>query len=418
MKFALMCLGSLGLSACAALPDRTLPAVNDTVAYQKLYPYYTELCAVSEIDKKPDFGAEIVSGGPGGHSVLYLNGVCRGKDSGYPRIELCNGSPGSDQGVGISANEHFSNANWVATEGRQFFFHGDLPPGAPLTRDAYAATQISAMDQGIYDGVVFHDTVFDGKPGDVSREAWKYEVSAGTDYAVDFGRSRYCARVPVSRAQMQSTVDALNTVNDPYREGQKTFEWNVFHDNCSHLTHKGVAATCEIPPWPQNQSLLEAAIDLPVPKNEFVDLMRRGNDTAIDDPVALYQDTAARQEILTYGRLPAEPGVLADVAPIVQQNEVYGTRVHLIFYDEMIFGQYQPEFDRILSDPAYSDLRLNLARFADIYRHADAGRRTLPDDLARLPEEDRVNFRAFYNAYYKALKEAEARLDMETRTLK
>ena len=417
MKRLLPILALFGLSACAALPPLTLPKTDDTAQYEALYPYYVEMCALSEIDKKPDFGAEIVSGGPGGHSVVYLNGVCRAKDAGYPEIALCDGTPGPDEGVGISANEHFENANWVATDGRRFFFRGDLPDGAPLTRDAYAATQIAARARGIYDGVVFHDIVFDDKPDDVSKESWKYEVSAATDYAVGFARSRYCARIPVSKPQMQSVVDRLNAVNAPYRAGKRQFTWNVFHDNCSHLTHEAVAAACAISPWPQDQSLLEAAIDMPVPKNEFVDLMTRGNDMDIADPVALYRDPAATQEILQFRRLPAQPGIVADVAPVVQHNEVYDTNVHLIFYDEGIFGQYQPRFDAILIDPRYSGLAANLDYFAGVYRAADAAKRTVQDDLSRLDLDERAGFPAFYDAYYEALHAAERRLDSDRLSL-
>jgi hypothetical protein len=395
-----------------------LPKTSDTAAYEAIYPYYIEQCALSEIDKKPGFGADIVSGGPGGHSVLYLSGVCRVDGANYPEIALCSGPPQPGQGVGISANAHFANANWVATNGRQFFFHGDLPDGAPLTRDAYAATQIAARDRDIYNGVTFHDEAFDGVPDGISRDDWKYEISIATDYAVDFGRDRYCARMPVSRAQMQSTVARLNLANQPYRNGSKTFEWSVFYNNCSHLTHKAIAATCEMPPWPQNQSLPEAAVDMPVPKNKFVDLMRRGNDTDIADPVALYEDQAARQEILTYGRLPAEPGVLADISPVVQPNDVYGTDLHLIFYQEAIFGQYQPHFDAILNDPRYSDLRANFAYFTDLYRQADAAQKKVPQYLSSLPVEERGDFPVFYAAYRNALKNAEAQLDLEQHSLR
>ena len=42
-----------------------------------IYPYFAEYCAVSEFDKKKGFGVDIEGGGPGGHSVFYLNGACR-----------------------------------------------------------------------------------------------------------------------------------------------------------------------------------------------------------------------------------------------------------------------------------------------------------------------------------------------------
>src|SRR6202020_2096124 len=73
------------VNATFNVPEGTL----NEAEYVALFPYYAEFCAVSEIDKKPGFGAEIVPGGHGGHSILYLNGVCRVKDAGYPVVSLC-----------------------------------------------------------------------------------------------------------------------------------------------------------------------------------------------------------------------------------------------------------------------------------------------------------------------------------------
>jgi hypothetical protein len=51
--------------------------------------------------------------------------------------------------------------------------------------------------------------------------------------------------------------------------------------------------------------------------------------------------------------------------------------------------------------------------FAEVYRQAEAKRRTLPQYLSRLPLNERAAFPSFYTAYLKALKEAELRLDSE-----
>src|SRR5260221_12673322 len=107
------------LVGCAGAP---LPAVvaSDEAQYVALYPYYAEVCAVSQIQKKPGFGADI-RGGPGGHAVLYLNGVRRDTSAGYPTLKLDDGdAPGADRGVGFSGNVHYKNANWVATDGPTF----------------------------------------------------------------------------------------------------------------------------------------------------------------------------------------------------------------------------------------------------------------------------------------------------------
>src|SRR6185369_4995164 len=92
-----------------------MPADRNKDIYASVFPFYAELCALSEIKKKPGFGAEFASGF-GGHSVLYLNGVCRVADAGYPTIQICDGDA-ADRGVGLSVNDHYKNTNWVATEG-------------------------------------------------------------------------------------------------------------------------------------------------------------------------------------------------------------------------------------------------------------------------------------------------------------
>ena len=121
------------------------------------------------------FGCNMVvpiSSGIGGHAVFYLNGVCRVDDSHYPVIRLCDEStPAAERGVGISVNAHYKNANWIATPGREFFFHGGLAPGEPVTRAAYQRTQDRAKAMGILDGIEFHDGVFEDAPPKMSRRA-------------------------------------------------------------------------------------------------------------------------------------------------------------------------------------------------------------------------------------------------------
>lgn len=340
----------------------------DEATYTSIYPWYAEFCAVSEIDKKSGFGAEIVPGGPGGHSVLYLNGVCREKNAGYPVVALCgSGDPKPGQGVGLSVNDHYANANWIATEGRDFVMHGDLRPGEPVTKASYLRTQAKAKAMGILDGVVFHDEVFHDQPASMSRIDFMYDMSIATDYAVNLGRDRYCARVPLNREKMARVVNYLNAVNAPYRSGRQVFNWNVLENNCSHLAHNVLAVAGVWPEWPADQPFLIAVFDFPVPKNEFVNLMRRTNDMPIADPAALYEDETARATIPRDGWVATGPGGLAEAERVVLSNEVYDTDLRLIFYDDPPFGHYQQRWDQIFNDPRYTDLRANLRHFSTLY---------------------------------------------------
>jgi len=379
----------------AATPDRNKD-IDDV--YAAAFPFYAELCALSEIQKKPGFGAEF-SSGFGGHAVLYLNGVCRVTDAGYPTIKLCDGDA-ADQGVGLSVNDHFKNANWVATEGKSFLFYGALKPGEAVTPASYRRTQAAAMRQGIFDGVEFHDEFFAKMPAGTSRRAYMYELSIATDYAANFGRDRYCARVPMAREQMGRMVAYLNAANAPYRQGKKEFRWNVLSNNCSHLTHNALAAAGVWDTIDMDRPFFISAFEFPVPKNEFVNLMQRTNDMPLDNPLALYGDETARQNLLEHDYLPMHPGALAEAAPVVADNVIYETHPRLIFYDPI--GRYQRAFEAMLADPRYLDLRANFNYFAALYQRIKAERKPLAwyEERRKITAAEAADFAAFYDRYY------------------
>ena len=359
-------LAAAWLAGCATETfDR--PGAGNEAAYAAAHPYYAEFCALSQIKKKPGFGADI-RGEIGGHAVFYLNGACRVEAAHYPVLRVCD----STDGVGLSMNEHFENAKWVATPGRDFFFHGNLPSSAPVTRETYAAVQAEAKRLGVYEGVRFHPVVFrDMPPGWAARD-WMYEVSVATDYAISLGRGRFCARVPVDQAAMGRMVAFLNAENAQYRSGAAVFRWSVFRDNCIHLAHNALAAAGLWDQWPTHRSLLVSVFDFPVPKNEFVNVMRRANDELPLRPADL--DPAARRALLAHGTLPSRPGALAEARPPQRPNDVYDTDLKLIFYDEPNFGRYQERFDAIFREPRYLDARANLEHFRSLYAGIEAVR--------------------------------------------
>lgn len=388
-------------------------AGTDDALYASLYPYYAEFCALSQIKKKVGYGADI-RGEIGGHSVFYLNGACRDPKTDYPTLLLCDQVPDTTahaatadddphDGVGISMNSHFSNAKWAAIPGRAFFYDGGLPRDHGLTREDYVRGKARAKQMGIYRAVTFQDWVFDDKPPDVSREDWKYEVSIATDYAISFGRGRYCARVPVNRAQMIRMIAFLNAQNEPYREGREIFKWSVFEDNCIHLAHNALTQAGIWPEWPINRPLLISIFDFPVPKNEFVNLMRRIDDPPDPDLIEIYHDQSAARSLAQFDRLPWIPGVVASSRGPQEPNEVYDTDVKQVFYDDPVTGRYRRRFNAILDDPRYTDLEQNMDYFAALYRQYATQRKPLATWLAR-DEFDapvaRQSFIDFYHRFY------------------
>lgn len=351
--------------------DAATWAARGNVLYDRFYPYHAELCALSEIRKKPGFGAEFRSGA-GGHSLLYLSGVRLDRDAGYPTIKLCDaGASPADHGVGISVNSHYRNANWVAAEGRDFVFRGALRRDEPLTRESYERTQDRAKVMGVLDGVEFHEHEFRDRPVDMSRQDYMYDISVGTDYAASFGREIYRAKVPLDRLRMGIIVDFLNAINAPYRDGKRVYRWSVFNNNCSHIAHNALAAAGVWMQWPTGQFIVTAAFNFPVPKNEFVDLMLRANDLPVDDPQALFADPAARRALLELDTVPTAPGALAAAEPAIADNQIYETEdLRLIFYATRLSRKYPRRFSRIFGEPRYFFLPANLSHFAAVYQKA------------------------------------------------
>jgi hypothetical protein len=394
---------AMWVNACAT-GFQAPETAQDERAYASIYPYFAEYCAASEFSKKKGIGVDIEGQGPGGHSVFYLNGVCRVRDVGYPELVRCADSPDemAGKGVGLSVNAHYQNANWVATEGRDFFYRGDLAPGEGVNRASYARTVEKAKAFGILDGVVFHRTVFDDKPVGMSDRDYMYEVSIATDYAIGFGRDRYCARVPLDSGRMDLVVRYLNGLNEPYRSGRMEFNWHVLQDNCTYLAHNALAAAGLWPELPIDRPLLIAAFDFPVPKNEFVNMMRITNDMPVTDPDAMYDDKAARSALLRQQWIATQAGALAEAVPVVQPNDAYDSNLRLIFFDEPVFGHYQERFNRIFSEPRYTDLAANLTHFSALYTAVLDNRSPVPTT------EDRA---AFFERYYDTIIREKAKVD-------
>jgi len=415
MKFGfgalLACLIFLG--ACQSHLKRELSGITGPPSYDNAYPYYAELCALSQFRKRPDYLPAIVGGGFGGHAVLYLKGVCRVKDAGYPVLALC-GKDATNDGVGVSVNAHYKNANWVAAEGRDFFFGGLVRPGEALTKAGYDATVAEARAKGILDGIEFYDEYFSDIPPGTSREDFKYQISLGTDYALSYARDRYCARVPLSAAQMERAVAALNEANAPYRSGQKVFHWNVVKDNCGHVLRNALAAAGVWESWPANRSLVRAALRFPVPKNEFVNLMRRTNDGPLGDIEALYEDEIARDALMKDDWIATEPGALAELKRMITDNAVYDPNVRLVFWHDPIIGPYERRLRRIQSEPRYSDIKENLRYFSGLYRQIETARKPLSWHLARRADKSQSEqdaFAAFYVRYYDYIGRQRAKVD-------
>jgi hypothetical protein len=64
----------------------------------------------------------------------------------------------------------------------------------------------------------------------------------GTDFALRFARSLFCARLPVIAGMLDQVIAFLNDKNREYFEGEADYNWSAWADNCSHTLRNALAA--------------------------------------------------------------------------------------------------------------------------------------------------------------------------------
>jgi hypothetical protein len=351
----------------------------DVGAYEQFFPYYVELCAASQFRSK--LTGE--GGGTGGHAVLYLKGACKDENAAFPQLRRCRRVATSradpEHGAGISINQFFRNINWVATPGYELFFDGDLASGERVTRGAFETVAREAIADGIYKGVVFHPLPGSASPPDL-REFLK-RSGIGSDLAVRFARTLFCAQLPVTRGMMDQVIAFLNDKNREYFEGEADYEWSAWADNCSHTLRNSLAAANIWSPVSVRTLKLRQIFNLAVPANEFVNLaeLMTGN---IPDYREIMRDGPQRDAFHEFHWLPTEPGALLSTLPVHSPNDLYDTRFRLFTLQSPFLMGKTRRAIALLSDERFADIETNLIYFETRYAALLAGHDERRDDLA------------------------------------
>ena len=384
--------------------------------YNAIFPYYAEVCVVTQYHKKGS-----TPGGWGGHASLFLHGAEIDPSRGYPRLQLAadDGSlSGPDTGTGISVNQILSNVNWVAIPGRDQFFRGGLTPEQTLDDASYEAAVETATMSGWFAGVKIKDSVMRRRPAAMPTTEFIVRNSIGTDFALNFARTAYCARLPLSREATAQVIAYLNGANERAQEGGYT--WNAYTDNCSHITHNALAAAGV---WDAKQTrrpgvanvvkdilsvakavALRRMSDFSFPANNFVRAFEAGNERPIDGAAAAFKDHDLIRT-LNDGWMSTGPGALIVTYPM---HEATRNRVFAAGRDPFLFSvprvwDKEDKF-KILTrnaSPSLTDLGPNLSHFRDRFAEILARRRDVSEELTAIDVENNEQaFRLFYERFY------------------
>ena len=115
------------LSRFMLKPERIIVERRPDPAYDRLFPYYVELCATSQFRSKLKG-----EGGIAGHAVMYIKGACKDERASFPQLRRCHTAATEvddpEHGVGVSVGRWFRNINWVAVPGYKLFSRATSDP--------------------------------------------------------------------------------------------------------------------------------------------------------------------------------------------------------------------------------------------------------------------------------------------------
>ena len=358
-------LGCVALGQLFKKPEDTVAVmVRPDPLYEMILDRYIELCAVSQyrpLNKPP--------GGSPGHAVMYLKGACFDEAAGYPRLRKCKGrewdSSHPEHGAGVSVNRWFKNVNWVATPGKKLFFDGNLGTYQTLDQAHFDATVQDALDRGMYRGLETHaesdDVPVRSIPDFVAQSA------IGTDFALRFGRSVFCARLPMSEDMLTEAMDYLNDLNDEYYHGEADYHWSGFADNCVHTLHNALAAAGVWKPKSTRAVKIRQFFHMAVPANTFVELAFLSNGYPIENYDKIRRDELYWNNLKERGWLPATPGALVKTLAVHQDNELYDSKFRMFSLEGWFSTKTLNKAHQLLTDGRFTSIDANLRFFDDRY---------------------------------------------------
>jgi hypothetical protein len=369
------CIGlSIPLSGCgdySTVLQRLLLKTADIIveqrpdpAYDQLYPRYVEFCAVSQwrtLDRS--------RGNPFGHGLAYIKGACKDEAARFPMLRRCHRAATDiddpEHGAGVSVGRWFRNVNWVAVPGYNLVFNGNLRTGERLTVVHRDVTVQEAIAKDVYKGVELHDDWTDGP--DRSLIAFVTDRSIAVDFALQFSRNVFCARVPVTEPVLDEVIAFLNDKNYEYATGKADYNWNLLADNCVHTVRNALAAANFWSPLSVRETKIRALFNLAVPANEFVNLAALGAEGPLGDYRDIQGYGAARDALHDFGWLPTRHGALVKTLPVHEPNDVYYTEFRLFAVQSPFRMGKTANAVRLLADPRFVDLPTNLRYFRDSY---------------------------------------------------
>jgi hypothetical protein len=421
LSYGLQTLAALSLlfllTACAdasGVLQRFLLKTDDIIVerrpdlvYEQLFPHYVELCALSQWSRIDGTGR----GNPFGHAVMYIKGACKDEQAPFPQLRRCRSVATTfddpEHGVGVSVGRWFRNVNWIAIPDHNLFYTGNLEPGQRLTQEHFKATVRAAIDKGVFNGVELH-------PGWTQNAQWTLkdyvaDQSITADFALQFSRNVFCARMPVPEPILDEVITFLNDKNYEYATSDVDYNWSLLANNCVHTVRNALAAANVWRPMSVREVKIRHLFNLAVPANEFVNLGILGAEGPMEDYRDVQEEAPLRDALHEFRWLPTRHGAVVKTLPVHEPNDVFNTRFQLFLIQSPLRMTLTANAVHLLSDQRYVDLKANLLHFREKYDRILAA---YDDRADRLASVRGTPFRRIGRLHYDYIQAQ--RLDVET----
>ncbi len=375
-------------------------------AYEQLFSYYVEYCTQSQWRRLDGSGR----GNPFAHAVMYIKGACKDYNAPFPQLRRCRtvakelSDP--EHGAGVSVGRWFRNVNFVVVPGYELFYAGNLKPGETLTQAHLKATVRDVIDKGVFYGVELHPNWTGNK--NWTLEEYVADQSIGTDFAMQFARNAFCARVPVNEAALDEVIAFLNDKNEEYATGEADYNWSLLANNCVHTLRNALAAANIWSPMSVGNVKIRHLFNVAAPANEFVNLGLLGAEGPLDTYSEVHRSGPARDALHDFGWLPTRHGALVKTLPVHTPNDVYETGFRLFVVQSPLRITKTQGAVRLLSDERFVELDANLRYFRDRY---DAILAKHDAQVNRLASVRGTRFRRVERLHYQYIQRQRADVD-------
>jgi len=319
---------------------------------------------------------------------------------------------------------------------------GNLDDSSVLDEDLLKKIATQAQTLGIFKNIEYHTESYAREGGVFTREGSKQEspndpiilmpeddfatLNIDTHYALKFGRSVFCSRIPVPKRLFEKAMDFYNGLNDKYalknypsgipNPTYRNYRYDLYRNSCTHPVVNVLAAMGIGEPLKVDAIPPEWYFNIAVPALSFADPVLSFNDAdKLRSPLFIYRHPLFSKIFNEYNWIPIRQGGVVEYITH-KENQVY------FLSRNMSTRREDLDLFELIKRPELTDVRQNLIYFQTAYERILSEKMSLKQILQQneiaFSWKDRKEFPEFYGRYYKYIEAQLADVNSRLSSLK